>query len=116
VRHSARARPPLTSAALLAGGVHLPIVLFRPGMIQSFGAGLAMPNAMAGAVASAPERAGAASGLLGFSQFLLASATTQLGGFPPHDKALTVPAGMIACISAGILFLLLLRRRKPLIS
>lgn len=107
---------PAISAALLLGGMHLPIVLFLPGMIQSFGAGLAMPNAMASAVASAPGRAGAASGLLGFSQFLLASVTTQLGGFLPHDDALTVPFGMAACILAGVLCLALLHRRKPLIS
>jgi DHA1 family bicyclomycin/chloramphenicol resistance-like MFS transporter len=106
---------PLTTTALLLGGVHLPIVLFLPGTIQSFGAGLAMPNAMAGAVASAPGRAGAASGLLGFSQFLLASATTQLGGFLPHDRALTVPLGMLTCIATGVLCLVLLRRAKPLI-
>ena len=103
---------PATSAALLLGGVHLPIVLFLPGVIQSFGAGLAMPNAMAGAVASTPGRAGAASGLLGFSQFLLASVTTQLGGFLPHDQALTVPLGMLACIAAGVLCLTLLAPSK----
>ncbi len=106
---------PLTSAALLLGGLHLPIVLFLPGVIQSFGAGLAMPNAMAGAVGSAPGRAGAASGLLGFSQFLLASVTTQLGGFLPHDQALTVPLGMVACIFSGVLFLTLLRRSKSFV-
>lgn len=107
---------PLVSSVLLLGGVHLPIVLFLPGVIQSFGAGLAMPNAMAGAVASAPGRAGAASGLLGFSQFLLASVTTQLGGFLPHDRALIVPLGMLACILAGVLCLALLARRKSLIT
>ena len=103
---------PTISAALLLAGVHMPVVLFLPGMIQSFGAGLAMPNAMAGAVASAPGRAGAASGLLGFSQFLLASVTTQIGGFLPHDEALTVPLGMGACIASGVLCLALLKRAK----
>ena len=107
---------PIMSAALLLGGVHLPVVLFLPGVIQSFGAGLAMPNAMAGAVATAPGRAGAASGLLGFSQFLLASATTQIGGFLPHDRALTVPLGMLACIFSGVLCLALLRRHQPSLS
>jgi MFS transporter, DHA1 family, multidrug resistance protein len=105
---------PLVTSALLIGGMHLPIVLFLPGVIQSLGAGLAMPNAMAGAVASAPGRAGAASGLLGFSQFLLASMTTQIGGFLPHGQALTVPLGMLACISTGVLCLALLRRPNPL--
>lgn len=105
---------PLISSALLIGGLHLPVVLFLPGVIQSLGAGLAMPNAMAGAVASAPGRAGAASGLLGFSQFLLASATTQIGGFLPHGEPLTVPLGMLACIFTGVLCLVVLRRAKSM--
>jgi DHA1 family bicyclomycin/chloramphenicol resistance-like MFS transporter len=103
---------PAISAALLIGGLHLPIVLFLPGVIQSLGAGLAMPNAMAGAVSSAPGRAGAASGLLGFSQFILASATTQIAGFLPHDRALWVPLGVMAMIASGVTCLFLLRRRK----
>jgi len=100
---------PAISAALLLGGIHLPIVLFLPGIVQSLGAGLAMPNTMAGAVASAPGRAGAASGLLGFSQFILASATTQIAGFLPHGQALSVPLGVLAMIAAGVLFLIALR-------
>ncbi len=106
---------PALSAALLLAGAHVPIVLFLPGMIQSFGAGLAMPNAMAGAVASAPGRAGAASGLLGFSQFMAASLTTQAAGFLPHGQALVVPLGMMACIFAGVLCLALMRRRNSLV-
>ena len=31
-----------------------------------------------------PERAGAASGLLGFSQFIVSALTTQMGGFLPQ--------------------------------
>lgn len=103
---------PIVSALLLASGVHLPIVLFLPGVLQSLGAGLAMPNAMAGAVSSAPGRAGAASGLLGFSQFLLASATTQMAGFLPHGDALWVPIGMLAVISLGVVCLVVLRGRE----
>ena len=106
---------PVISALLLLSGLHLPIVLFLPGMLQSLGSGLAMPNAMAGAVASAPGRAGAASGLLGFSQFMLASVTTQAGGLLPHGQALVVPLGMMACISSGVLCLALMRRRNALI-
>jgi DHA1 family bicyclomycin/chloramphenicol resistance-like MFS transporter len=106
---------PFISSALLIGGLHLPVVLFLPGMIQSLGAGLAMPNAMAGAVASAPGRAGAASGRLGFSQFMAASVTTHLAGFLPHGQALVVPFGMMACLVAGVLCLALLRRRNALL-
>lgn len=89
---------PLTVAGLLISGVHHPLSVFMPGMIQSFGAGLATPQSMAGAVGAAPERAGAASGLLGFSQFLIASVTTQAAGFLPHDQAMIIPAGMGLCL------------------
>jgi DHA1 family bicyclomycin/chloramphenicol resistance-like MFS transporter len=92
---------PALSALLLLAGVREPLVLFAPGMIQSFGAGLAVPNAMAGAVASAPQRAGAASGLLGFSQFLMAAVTTQIAGFLPHSEPLVVPFGMILMLVLG---------------
>ena len=103
---------PLMVAALLLAGIHQPWVLFVPGTIQSFGAGLAMPNAMAGAVGSSPERAGAASGLLGFGQFMVAGVTTQVAGFLPHDQPLTVPLGMLAAIGAGVLCLFVLRERR----
>ncbi|MEM7746306.1 MAG: multidrug effflux MFS transporter [Pseudomonadota bacterium] len=102
---------PLVSAGLLVMGFHQPIVLFLPGILQSFGAGLAVPNAMAGAVASSPERAGAASGLLGASQFLLAAATTQLGGFLDHSNAFIIPGVMCLMLIAGFVCLFGLGRR-----
>lgn len=100
---------PLLVAGLLASGLHHPAVLFVPGIIQSFGAGLALPNATAGAVGAVPERVGAASGLLGFSQFMLAAVTTQIAGVLPHDTAFWVPAGMILWLSLGLGCLLFLR-------
>ena len=100
---------PALSVLLLVAGAHYPLVLFLPGTIQSFGAGLAMPNAMAGAVSSAPDRAGAASGLLGFSQFLVASVTTQAAGFVAHGWAPISPLGVLVCTATGVLFLIFLR-------
>lgn len=97
---------------MLLAGVVAPLVLFVPGMLQSFGAGLAMPHAMAGAVASTPERAGAASGFLGFCQFILASVTTQFAGFLPHEDPLVVPLGMIGLLIAGLACLVFLRPRQ----
>ena len=102
---------PVLILVLLLGGAWAPWVLFVPGMVQSFGAGLAMPNATAGAVGAAPERAGAASGLLGFSQFMLAAVTTQIAGILPHDTAYWVPGGMILWLALGLACLWLLRRR-----
>ena len=105
---------PALVAILLMSGVREPWVLFLPGTIQSFGAGLAMPNAMAGAVGASPERAGAATGLLGFSQFMIAAVTTQIAGFLPHDQPMTVPAGMLVSIGAGVLCLFILKEHRPL--
>lgn len=103
---------PATTAALLIGGVHQPWVLFVPGMLGSLGAGLAMPNAMGRAVAAVPERAGAASGLLGFSQFIVAAVATQAGGFLPHDIPLTVPVGMLVILAPGLVCLFRLRQAR----
>src|SRR5699024_10984724 len=97
---------PALSALLPLGGLRLPVVLFLPGAILSFGLGLAMSVAVAGAGSSAPGRAGAASGLLGFSQFMLASVPPQLGGFLPHDVALYVPLVMLSILLLGYTFLL----------
>lgn len=102
---------PVLTAALLLSGIHQPWVLFVPGMLGSLGAGLAMPNAMAGAVSAASSRAGAASGLLGFSQFIVAAVVTQVAGFLPHDVALTAPLGMIAIVFPGIMALVWLKAR-----
>lgn len=100
---------PVLTATFLLAGVHEPWVLFVPGTLQSLGAGLAMPNSMAGAVSAAPERAGAASGLLGFCQFLVAAVTTQIAGFLPHGIALVVPCGMLAIVLPGLFLLFALR-------
>ncbi|MEM1300346.1 MAG: multidrug effflux MFS transporter [Pseudomonadota bacterium] len=101
---------PMIIMALVLADIRAPWVLFVPGMIQSFGAGLAMPNTTAGAVGAAPERAGAASGLLGFSQFILAAVTTQIAGWLPHDTAFWVPGGQLIWLGLGLACLFLLRR------
>ncbi|MEM9059864.1 MAG: multidrug effflux MFS transporter [Pseudomonadota bacterium] len=102
---------PVIVAVLLGAGVFHPLAVFMPGMIQSFGAGLATPQSMAGAVGSAPERAGAASGLLGFTQFLVASVTTQAAGFLPHGEAMVIPMGMGLCLVLSCVCLFGLRPR-----
>lgn len=93
--------PSLAFLLLAAGLVH-PLSMFAPAMLHAIGAGLAVPNAMAGAVGSAPRQAGAASGLLGFCQFLFAGAVTQLGGVLPHDTALPAVGGMAVLGTLGL--------------
>ncbi|MCH8951053.1 MAG: multidrug effflux MFS transporter [Proteobacteria bacterium] len=91
-------------------GVVNPLALMVPAFFHSVGAGLSVPNAIAGAVGAAPERAGAASGLLGFIQFLTAAVTTQIAGFLPHDIAAPTLAGMAVLSAIGLAGFLALER------
>ena len=54
-----------------------PATVFLPQFLISFGNGLLLPNAIAGAVSLRPEAAGAASGLTGFTQMAIGAAATQ---------------------------------------
>jgi len=64
--------------ALAAAGVAHPLALFLPGMLVCGANALSAPNSTSGAITSAPDMAGAASGLLGFIQLLVGAAMTQL--------------------------------------
>ncbi len=109
----------LTIAAMVIGltvmslSVVNPLALMIPALFHSIGAGLSVPNSIAGAVGSAPERAGAASGLLGFIQFLTAAVTTQIAGFLPHDVAAPILAGMTVLAVIGLSGFLALERSVP---
>jgi DHA1 family bicyclomycin/chloramphenicol resistance-like MFS transporter len=99
-----------TGLAVLGMGVVNPMVLMVPAFFHSIGAGLSVPNSIAGAVGAAPDRAGAASGLLGFIQFLTAAVTTQIAGFLPHDTAAPTLAGMAVLSTIGLFGFLALER------
>jgi DHA1 family bicyclomycin/chloramphenicol resistance-like MFS transporter len=111
-----------TIAAMVSGlavmeiGVNHPLVLMLPAFVHSVGAGLSVPNAVAGAVGAAPERAGAASGLLGFIQFLSAAVTTQLAGFLPHDVAAPTLMGMTLLSAIGLASYLALSGRPARVA
>ena len=64
--------------ALAIGGLWHPFWLFAPWAVIGFAQGLALPNLTASAVALAPRHAGAASGLLGFSQQIIGALAVQL--------------------------------------
>jgi DHA1 family bicyclomycin/chloramphenicol resistance-like MFS transporter len=103
----------VTGLAVMGAGVFNPLALMVPALFHSIGAGLSVPNSIAGAVGSAPNRAGAASGLLGFIQFLTAAVTTQIAGFLPHDVAAPVLIGMTVLSSIGLCGFLMLERGVP---
>jgi DHA1 family bicyclomycin/chloramphenicol resistance-like MFS transporter len=99
-----------TGLVVMSLGVVNPMALMVPAFFHSIGAGLSVPNSIAGAVGAAPERAGAASGLLGFIQFLTAAVTTQIAGFLPHDIAAPTLAGMAVLSAIGLSGFLALER------
>ena len=86
----------------MALGLDHAAVLMVPAMFHSVGAGLAVPNAIAGAVGAAPARAGAASGLFGFVQFMAGAASTQVAGFLPHGVAAPTLVGMTVLSALGL--------------
>ena len=74
----------IAGTAILGGvvamGALTPFNLFWPVAVVSFGQGLSIPNAMAGAVSVDPRRIGAASGLTGFLQMATAAGCSYLVG------------------------------------
>ena len=110
----------LTLGAMGAGlvamglGFRNPLGLMVPAIFHAIGAGLSVPNAVAGAVGAAPTRAGAASGLFGFLQFMAGAVAAQAAGFLPHGSAMPTVAGMTVISLIGLAgFLLLEERAAP---
>lgn len=90
---------------LAAAGVAHPLALFLPGMLVCGANALSAPNSTSGAITSAPDMAGAASGLLGFIQLLVGAAMTQLVAVLADGTALPL-VGAIAGLNLCALALL----------
>jgi DHA1 family bicyclomycin/chloramphenicol resistance-like MFS transporter len=90
--------------ALLLAVLHvwLPIAVFGPWMVLAFGQGLILPNVTAAAVSLAPWAAGAAAGLLGFVQQLVASATVQALAGVPTDTPVPVSLFIATATAVGL--------------
>lgn len=78
------------------------LTVFVPMGIMTFGNGLSLPNAMAGAVSVDPRIAGAAAGLVGFLQMLVASSATLLVGYMQEDSVL--PMVLVIFVATVIAF------------
>lgn len=63
---------------LQLAGFHHPLTLFVPIAFSTFGNGISLPNAQAGAINEFPHMAGSASGLTGFLQMALSALAAQL--------------------------------------
>jgi DHA1 family bicyclomycin/chloramphenicol resistance-like MFS transporter len=55
-----------------------PAIVFLPQVVISYGNGLLLPNAIAGAVSVRPQAAGTAAGMTGFTQMSIGAASTQI--------------------------------------
>ena len=99
----------LAMAAAIALGATSPAALAIPMALYLCGLGLAMPQSMAGALMPFPERAGAASSLLGFLQQATASAIGIVVGQMLGSSALPL-AAIIAAMGVLALALALFRR------
>jgi DHA1 family bicyclomycin/chloramphenicol resistance-like MFS transporter len=99
----------LAMAAAIAMGATSPAALALPMAVYLCGLGLAMPQSMAGALTPFPERAGAASSLLGFLQQATASAIGIVVGQMLGSSALPL-AAVIAAMGVLALALALYKR------
>jgi DHA1 family bicyclomycin/chloramphenicol resistance-like MFS transporter len=102
----------LAMLAVVLVGATSPLALAAPMALYLCGLGLAMPQAMAGALTPFPERAGAASSLLGFVQQVVASSIGILVGQMLGESALPL-AAVVACTGALALVLALVKRAMP---
>jgi len=90
-----------------------PAIIFLPQTVISFGSGLLLPNAIAGAVSVRPQAAGTASGLTGFAQMALGAGLTQIvsGALVSAGTAMPMAWMMLAGVLAtGAAYVGLVRR------
>ncbi len=93
-------------AALLLGGWLTPLAIFIPGFFITFGQGLALPNAQAGALQVRPPLAGTAAGIGAFCQALASAVFVQLYGLFADGTA-----GPMLAVAASSAMLFVLRHR-----
>jgi DHA1 family bicyclomycin/chloramphenicol resistance-like MFS transporter len=90
-----------------------PMTIFIPQLVISYGNGLLLPNAIAGAVSVRLHAAGAAAGLAGFVQMALGAASAQAVALVLTGAATAMPmAWMMAAevVATGVAFWVLVRR------
>jgi MFS transporter, DHA1 family, multidrug resistance protein len=81
-----------------------PWALFVPMAISSIGNGLSQPPGIAAGLSVYPRIAGAASGLLGFLQMMIAALGTFLMGQLPQDNALPMVSVVGAALALALIF------------
>jgi len=92
-----------------------PAIIFLPQFIISYGNGLLLPNAIAGAISVRPQAAGAASGVAGFAQMALGAVATQLVTIALAGASTAMPMAwmmVIEVLATGLVFWVLARRPR----
>jgi len=88
--------------------------VFAPQFVISFGNGILLPNAIAGAVSVRPQAAGTASGIIGFAQMAVGAACVQFAGHVLSRSTSAVPLSVILvtlAVATAVAFGLLVRAR-----
>jgi DHA1 family bicyclomycin/chloramphenicol resistance-like MFS transporter len=92
-----------------------PAIIFLPQFVISFGNGLLLPNAIAGAISIRPHAAGAASGISGFAQMAVGAAATQVVSILLAGAASAMPMALMmlaVVLATGATFFALVLRRS----
>jgi DHA1 family bicyclomycin/chloramphenicol resistance-like MFS transporter len=90
-----------------------PVAVFLPQTLISYGNGLLLPTAIAGAVSIRPQVAGTASGITGFTQMTIAAAATQVVSYAIAGAATPLPMLLLMLgfgLATGVAYLTLVRR------
>ena len=91
-----------------------PLEIMLPMTLYTMGVGLVMPQSMAGAMTPFPERAGAASSLLGLIQMMMAALVgTILGQMLDWGSALPLPALILVLGGSALLVHKMMTRLPP---
>lgn len=95
--------------ALIMSGHLSPATIFFPGSLITFGQGLTLPNAQAGAIRVKPALAGTAAGIGVFFQLFLSAASSELYGLLADGTALpmiglSLSGAVLAVVTATTLF------------
>jgi DHA1 family bicyclomycin/chloramphenicol resistance-like MFS transporter len=90
-----------------------PAIIFLPQLVISYGNGLLLPNAVAGAVSVRPQAAGTASGMTGFVQMSIGAASTQVVSILLAGASTAMPMAwmmLFVAVAAGAAFGVLVKR------
>jgi DHA1 family bicyclomycin/chloramphenicol resistance-like MFS transporter len=96
--------------ALMLAHVWQPLAFILPGMVLCFSNALSGPNSTSGAIGTRPEIAGAASGLLGFTQLITSAVAVQVVAALQDQTPLPWAAGVLVMNLAAHAALVAIRR------